>query len=97
MLTAVAAAAVSNTIAESGVKFDLFPSQRLSDTSDWYVFADGLPHKAVFEQTRDPMEVAVAVDETSDHVRDTGQKYIQWEARNGYGVAIPYSTVKVNN
>lgn len=95
--TAVAAAAVENTIKEGGLKFDLWPSQRLSDTSDWFVFADGLPQKAIFQQTRDPLEVAIAVDETSDQVRDTGLKYMQWETRQGFGVAIPYSTVKINN
>jgi len=96
--TAVAAAAVSNTIAESGAKIDLWPSQRLSDTSDWFIFAEGAaPYKPIFEQNRDPLEVAVAVDDTSDYVRDTGYKYIQWENRSGYGVTIPAATIKVNN
>ncbi len=94
--TAVAAAGVSNTLVEAGLKIDLWPSQRLTDTSDWYIFAEGLPHKAIFQQNRDPLEVAVATDETSDEVRNTGNYYTQWENRQGTGLSIPYSAIKVN-
>ena len=97
--TAVAAAAVENTLKESGATFDLWPSQRCSDTSDWFIFADvmGVAHKPIFQQNRDPLEVHVATDENSDEVRKTGTKYIQWVNRQGTGVSIPYLTCKVNN
>ena len=97
--TAVAAAAVENTLKESGATFDLWPSQRLTDTSDWYIFADvkGVSHRAIFQQNRDPLEVHVATDDNSDLVRTTGIKSITWECRQGFGVSIPYNTIKVNN
>ena len=92
----VAAAGVSNTLLESGLEFDLWPSQRYTDTSDWDIYAEGLPHKAVFQQSRDPLEAHVAVDETSDYVRDTGNKYMQWESRMGFSCSIPYSAIRIN-
>ena len=94
--TATSNAAVTNIIMESGLNVKLWATQRLTD-NDWYIFASGAQRKSFFQQQRQPLEEAFATWETSDWTRDTGEEYIQWKSREGYGLVIPYDTVKVDN
>jgi len=94
--TATSNAAVTNTILESGLSINLWPTQRITD-NDWYVFAVGAQHKAVFEQTRQPLETHEQHMDNSDVARKTKEESVQWDSRHGVGVFLPYQTVKVNN
>lgn len=95
-LTSTSNAAVTNTILESGIPIWLWPTQRLSG-NDWYVYAVGSQHKAVFEQTRQDLMETIATRDNSDHARLTGEEWIQWKSRHGVGVFLPYQAVKVDN
>lgn len=89
-------AAVTNTILESGLKVNLWPTARITD-NDWFVFAVGAPHRPIYHQVRSPLTEAVATAENSDTARNTDIEYIRWRSRGGYGVYVPYGTMKVNN
>ena len=91
-----AAAAVSNIIQQSGVRFDLWPTQRLTD-NDWFVFATASKHKAVYRQNRQPLREIFTTMENSDEARRTKTESGQWDSREGYGAFIPYQTMKINN
>ena len=91
-----AAAAVSSIIQESGVKFELWPSPRITD-DDWYVFTTAGNHKSVYRQMRQPLREIVTTMENSDEARRTKTESIQWDDREGYGVFLPFTTMKVNN
>ena len=91
-----AAAAPTNVVLDTGVKVQLWPTQRITD-NDSYVFMTGSPRKAIIQQVRSPLRDAFATMETSDQVRDTKIEYVQWDSREGYGIPIPYQTVKINN
>lgn len=90
----VGGATPTNVILESGQKVTLRPTQRIVDDS-WYVFLNAAPRKAIFQQERQPVFETIATWETSDHTRNTGEEYIQWKSREGYGIAVPYQTIKV--
>ncbi len=96
--SAAAGAAETNIILDSGLKINLRPTPRLTD-NDWYVFAEGVTQKAIFEQERKPLRtLEVTMDgNISDESRQTKQEWAQWDSREGYGVRIPYQTVKINN
>lgn len=89
-------AAPTNIIMDAGMKVQLVPTQRIAD-NDWFVFLKGSRRKPIFKQVRMPMRETIATMENSDSVRDTKVEYMQWDERSGYGVMLPYGTVKVNN
>lgn len=91
----VAAAAVTNVVLDAGMKVTLVPSQRLTASTAVYLFLNGAKRKAVFRQVRMPVRDAFATMDTSDSCRDTKIEYQQWDCREGYGVVIPYQTVKL--
>jgi hypothetical protein len=91
-------AAVTNIIMESGLKIDLWPTQRIpSSDDDFYVFSKGAPHKAVFQQLRRALRESYGNMDNSDSARETKIEHVQWDSREGYGVMLPYQTVKINN
>ena len=92
----VAAAAPSNVVLNSGLRFNLWSSPRILD-NDWFVFLDGGPKKAIFEQVREPLQDDVEDFGNSDRTRSTKMKSIQWHARMGYGVSLPYQAIQINN
>lgn len=89
-------AAVTNTVLESGISFTLQATSRLAGT-DWYVSANGAPHKAIFEQTRQDIEFNSKTMENSDDARGTKREGAQWNSRHGIGVWLPYQMIKVDN
>jgi len=88
-------AAVTNIVLENGLKVDLVPTQRITG-DECYLFLKGSKKKAIFQQIRQPLREAYATMDTSDQVRDSKQEYIQWDVREGYSVALPYQTVRLN-
>ena len=40
---------------------------------------------------------ALSDGNNSDHARTYNEEYVQWDSREGAGIALPYSTIKVNN
>lgn len=93
---AAAGAAVTNIVLDSGMSITLWPTQRIS-TDDIYIFANGSPIKAIFEQTRQELQENTQLPENSDVARRTKQEGIFWNARMGYGLALPYQAIQINN
>lgn len=86
----------SNIVQDASRDVDLWGTSRIP-TGEWYIFLKGSPKKAVFHLMRqDVMEAsALEGDDNSDHTRDTGMEYLQWEMRSGAGAGLPYGTIQV--
>ncbi len=95
--TAVAVAGVDNVVKTTGIPIELWPSPRITGSNDWYVFAKGVKHKAIFEQRRMSVTGTYATEQNSDHVRTVDQEYVQFKSRHGVGVAPPFAAIKVDN
>ena len=89
-------AAVSNYAKAAGLKVTLWPTPRIT-TNDFYIFLNGAAKKATFEQVRRPLRDNLADMGNSDRARRSKVKALQWDARLGYGVALPNQCVQVNN
>lgn len=88
----------SNVIIDSARNVDLWGTPRIA-TGDWYIFLKAAPKKPFFLLDREGLQEFQAIegDNNSDSVRDTAIEYVQWELRQGIGVALPYATIKINN
>jgi len=93
---ATTGAGVSNVVLASGVQVTLRPTSRITD-NDWFVFRADSALKPTFSTLRIPLTAAEATEGNSDAARNTGVEYVQWRVRKGYGVNVPFGTVKVNN
>jgi hypothetical protein len=93
-----AAAAVSNIVQDAARNVELFITPRISD-NDWYVFLKSPPKKATFHLERKAVQPFEALEgnNNSDSVRDSAEEYIQWESREGGGIALPYGAIKIDN
>jgi len=91
-------AAVSNLVQDASRNVTLWGSQRLA-TGDWYVFLRNPAKRATFMLDREGIQEYSSLegDNNSDHTRNTGEEYVQWERRAGAGIALPYSAIKINN
>lgn len=89
-------AGTDNVLKTAGMDIKPLNTQRITD-STYYVFLRNLPDykKPMFQQVREPFFEAQGNWETSDHTRDTGERYIQFKSREGYGIPVPYGTCKV--
>jgi hypothetical protein len=66
--------------------------------NDWYVALQGVQSKAFIEQERIALEETVSnVQSGSDDARENDLEFIQWRARIGYGIGMPYSIIQVNS
>lgn len=94
----VGAVQVSNVVQDASRNVQLWSSPRLA-TGDWYIFLRTPPKKPFFTLDREGLQEFQALegDNNSDHTRNTGEEYVQWELRQGIGVALPYGTIKINN
>lgn len=94
-----AAATPSNVVIDSSRNVELWGTSRLNGTNDFFLFLKDAPIQPTFILDRQaPQEfTALEGDNNSDSNRDTGQEYIQWEARMGGGIALPYAAIKVAN
>lgn len=87
---------VSNVLLDAARKINLVLTQRITD-NDYFIFLNNAPIKPIFSLLRQPQREVMQDWENSDNTRDTGEKSMRWWLRKGYGVAEPYSTIKVNN
>lgn len=96
---ATAGGAKSNIVADTAKRVTLWPSPRLTDANDWYLFLGDPPKKATFFLDREGVqeETALMEDNNSDHVRSTAEESIQWWSRSGAGIALPYGAIKTTN
>lgn len=92
--TAGTAAAPTNVILDAGLKVALWPTPRIT-TNSWYVFLQGAPTKAVFQQVRQPPRDNLEDMLNSDFARRTKTKSMQWDARFGYGISLPFQVIQV--
>lgn len=88
----------TNVIQDASRNVELWASPRLA-TGDWYVALKASPEKpfALLDREGIVELQALESDNNSDHVRNTGQEYVQWEIRQGAVAALPYGLLKVNN
>lgn len=100
----VGAAAPSNLLldaeigpARSRLDLTIYPSQRLTDASDWYIALTSIDHKALFIQNRSQLEVWNQLPENSDKARTTQVCGVYTRQRKGAGIALPYNMIKINN
>jgi hypothetical protein len=96
MFTVQSSVAPTNIILDAAINVTLRPNPRITD-NDWFVFFNGVPRKPIFSQKRQEIREFFADMSNSDYCRDTGMEYLQWDCRRGYGIALPFATVKVNN
>lgn len=91
------ATAVTNIVHDSSRNVTLWPSPRLTDDNQWYIFLANPPKKATFFLDREGVQEFSALegDNNSDSNRSTAEEYVQWEARSGAGIALPYGAIGV--
>lgn len=90
------AAAIDNVLYTAGFNIKPIMSQRITDTSR-YFFLRNLPEykRPIFQQIREGQTEALGNWETSDHTRDTGEQYVQFKNRAGWGSCVAYATIKL--
>lgn len=90
-------AAVTNILQEGTINITPVSTQRIS-TAYLYCFLNGLPNeqRPVFRMVRKGVNEAQGNWQTSDHTRDTGQPYVQFDSREGWGSAEAYGTIRVS-
>lgn len=91
-----AIAAIENTILISGRKLDLWSNPLLSG-NNIAVFANGCPHKPIFEQSRMALRETPHTRDNDTHAALTGEEWVQWKSRHGYGLWLPYGVVQLTN
>lgn len=94
--TSTSNAGITNFILSNGMPVKPVLNQRITGNS-YYGWLLGLPNekRGFLKQQRQGFFESIANWETSDHTRDTGELYVQYKDRAGYGVILPYNTVKV--
>lgn len=89
-------AAPSNVIVDTRSVPTLWATPRITDDS-WYVAMNGTSRKAVFQQVRQAPRDLMEDFINSDFTRRTKIKAMQFDARYGYGLSLPYQMIKVSN
>ena len=89
----------SNLVSDTAKNVTLWPSARLTDANDWYIFLGNPPKEQTFFLDREGVqeETALMEDNNSDHARATAEESIQWFSRSGAGIALPYGAIKTTN
>lgn len=87
----------SNVIQDASRNVTLWGTSRLTQANDFYVFLKGAPKKPTFLLDREGLQEFTSLegDNNGDHTRNTGEEYVQWEIRQGAGIALPYGAIKV--
>lgn len=93
----VGGAAVANTVSKD--KVTLWMNPWLTDDEDWYITLKGAPVKPLIHQNRQPIREIIETMDTpgAEHATRTKEESIWWDSREGWGVALPYGTIKINN
>jgi phage major head subunit gpT-like protein len=89
-------AAVTNIILQSGVRYILIGTSRITD-NDWFVAFPAVPVKPFLIQTRQDIREAEFTMENDSHAARTKEEGLQWDARYGYGLNLPYGFIKIDN
>lgn len=92
----VAAVAAPNSLGVAGKNLSIWHTQRIT-TNDIFVFMRGCWVRPIFSQLREPLQEEFANMDNDSLSRRTGEEYIQWHFRKGYGVNLPIGTVKIDN
>lgn len=93
----IAAAAVSNVILDSGLKVKLWLTSRITNDNLYFFLQSPRAKRPFFKTLRQEVR-EVTYDMTNDgHAKRTKEVGMQWDARYGYGVMLPYATVMVDN
>lgn len=94
--TATSNAGVSNTILASGRAIGFVNSVRIT-SSVYFGFLMGLPAalRPLFRLVRKGQVEAIGNVTTSDSARDTGEEYVQFDSREGWGSILAIGTTKV--
>jgi hypothetical protein len=87
-------AGVSSVVLDSGLTHRLWSTPRITDNS-FKVFLPRVPTKPLFRQVRQEIEDNVEDMSNSDLSRRTKNQAVQWDARFGFGVALPYAAIDV--
>jgi phage major head subunit gpT-like protein len=90
------AAAISNLILARGFSFNLVATPRITD-NDWFVYLEGGNVKPFIIQTRQGLREYVATMENNPQSAQTKEEFVQWDARFGYGLNLPYTLIKIDN
>lgn len=93
----VAVAGTSNVILEAGDRIMLWCNPFLTDVDDWYATLLAAPLKPLVRQISKPIEEHFETMENSDHARRSGEESVWWDTSEGYGVNLPYTTLRVSN
>jgi hypothetical protein len=93
--TTTSNAGISNFILSDGTPVYPVINQRITGNS-FYAWMRGLSNekRCFVKQARQGFFESIGNWETSDHTRDTGELYIQYKDRTGYGLILPLNTVK---
>lgn len=88
----------TNLVQDSSRNVELWGTSRLTG-NDWYAFFMNSPLQPTFLLDREGLQEFASLegDNNGDHTRNTGEEYVQWETRQGAGIALPYGAIKVNN
>ncbi len=92
--TATSNAGVSNVLFDAGYNVQLMLTQRVS-TGSMFVFNTDVPVQPLVRVNRsmpEPYPITMANDGLA---KENGIVGLQWIARTGYGLSLPYGTVKV--
>jgi len=97
--------AVTNLVQDASRDVTLWATSRLAaaagnhTANDWYIFLRNPPKKPTFLLNRSGVQEFTSLegDNNSDHTRDTAEEYVQWETRQGAGIALPFGAIKINN
>lgn len=92
--TATSNAGVTNVIMDAGYNVTLWLTQRVS-TGRMYVFNTDVIVKPLIRVNRQAPEETPITMANSDLARRTGEVGIQWVARYGFGVGLPFGAVSV--
>ena len=95
--TATSNAGVSNLLTAGALGVTWVNSQRITDTKGFF-FLKGVPveKRAIIRQVRKAPTEQIGNYETSDHTRDTGEPYIQFHSREGWGSMLAIATIRVS-
>ena len=88
----------SNVVLDASRNIDLWPTPRITN-NDIYVFLKNPPKKPTFLLEREALKefTSLETDNNSDLTRSTAEEYIQWEIREGAGIALPFGAICINN
>lgn len=89
-------AGVSNVVLDTNRKVVRWSTPRITD-NDWFVVFPDVKHRPLFRQTRQPLQDNMEDFRNSDRTRDTKVKRLQFDARYGFGCALPYNIIKIDN